>query len=116
MFNVLLLTALFLTLEGTSVDKYELYPRYDLTGISSDLRLRGWNFSTQAWNASVTSKYFPTERRTASLYQFGFNITRPEMMAVKVFLPPAIYIISVLVSFSIPISQSITRLSTYNHI
>jgi uncharacterized membrane protein len=104
--------AILFTIEGSSIDQYELYPRYDLTGISSDLRLRGWNFSTtESWNASVTNRYFPTEKRTASLYTFELKITRPDMMAVKVFLPPAIYIISVLVSFSIPISQSITRLS-----
>jgi hypothetical protein len=80
--------------------------------VSPQIKLRGWEFTTtsESWNASVTDVYYPAEGRWFSQYTFTFFIDRPVPLSIKSFLPPSFIMVSVLISFSIPIDNVIGRL------
>jgi hypothetical protein len=95
---------------GYSVEQMQFFPRNDVSGISPELRLRGWNYTTNSWSATIQNFTYEATNSVVSQYIFTFYVHRPTAVAVKFFLPPSFILVSVLGSFSIPISQSVTRL------
>jgi len=83
------------------------------TGISTTIKLYSWNYDLTSWTLDPNNvHYYPPENRTVQRYSFTFTVSRPTRTAWKIFLPPAVILISVFASFVIPIETSaITRLS-----
>jgi predicted membrane protein len=96
------------------VNEQVFYAMENVSSVSPQIRLRGWDFTPNSWNTTVRDFHYPAERRTFSQYIFMFNISRPTQLAVKSFLPPSFIMVSALISFSIPVTNVIGRLGILN--
>lgn len=96
---------------GLSVQNLTFYWLPRLSGVSSDLRLKGWTWdpNTQG-NAIVRNRTYYGGVYTVSEISWIFVVTRAKIVAVQVLLPPIFVLVSVLISFIMPITASITRI------
>lgn len=97
-------------INGTSLSDLEFYWLSSMSGVSGDLRLRGWSWDnkTTGTGVVVTRTYFGNHQ--VSQFSWTFTIVRAKVVAVQVLLPPFFVLISVLISFIMPITASITRI------
>jgi hypothetical protein len=100
-----------IVLEDTIASNFTLFfrPLLDISGISPQMRLQGWDWTNRI-DFTTRDMLYPAEQRSSAQLVFQFKIKRPLAVAVKTFLPPAFMLVSVLGSFSLPIKEAITRL------
>jgi hypothetical protein len=96
--------------ERFDVTEQIYYELENISGISPQMRLRGWEFNSSSWQITIGSLYYPAERRAYSQLTFTFFVNRPIPLSIKSFLPPSFIMVSALISFSIPISNVVGRL------
>jgi hypothetical protein len=81
------------------------------TSVSNELRLKGlWDYTPISWSTDVQEFWYPAEEKTVSQYVFTFDVERPLGGGFRKLLPPLFIIVTVLVSFIIPVANSISRL------
>ena len=96
---------------GLTIQNQTFYWLPQLSGVSSDLRLKGWT-----WDANTQGKAVVRNRPyyggvyTVSEISWTFTVKRAKIVAVQVLLPPIFVLVSVLISFIMPITASITRI------
>lgn len=82
-----------------------------LSGVSGDLRLKGWTWDPNTNGKGIVRarKYFGGVYEVSSI-SWTFTVKRAKIVAVQVLLPPIFVLVSVLISFIMPITASITRI------
>lgn len=95
---------------GTSIDDLQYYWLANYSGVSNQLRLRGWQWDSQTTGTGVSRTHTYFGDKSVSQFSWTFTIKRPNVVAVQVLLPPFFVLISVLISFIMPITSSIPRI------
>jgi hypothetical protein len=72
-----------------------------------------WDYTPTSWSTTTRDFQYPAENKTVSQYVFFFNVKRPISGGIRRLLPPAFILFTVLISFSIPVSNSIGRLGNF---
>jgi hypothetical protein len=100
----------FEDIDGSSPEDIQFYWLESMSGVSDQIRLRGWT-----WDANSVGKgstrirtYFGNKK--VAQFTWNFSIKRAKVVAVQVLLPPFFVLVSVLISFIMPITASITRI------
>lgn len=95
---------------GAALSDLEYYWLPSMSGVSGDIRLRGWSWDSKTTGTSKTHvrTYFGDHQ--VSQFSWFFTIKRAKIVAVQVLLPPFFVLVSVFISFIMPITASITRI------
>lgn len=96
---------------GTPESELQFYWMKQMSGVSDDLRLKGWTWDKDSnGNGVIRRRKYYGGQFTVSQLQWTFKLTRAKIVAVQVLLPPCFVLVSVLISFIMPITASITRI------
>jgi hypothetical protein len=95
---------------GAPESEIQFYWLEEMSGVSPDLRLRGWSWdpNTKGEGTVKSRTYFGGQKVSQMTWMFA--IRRAKVVAVQVLLPPFFVLVSVLISFIMPITASITRI------
>lgn len=97
--------------QGATIQNITYYWLPGASGVSPYIRLIGWDWdSNTRGSAVVRNRTYYGGVYTVSQISWTFVVTRTKLVAVQVFLPPFFVLSSVLISFIMPITSSITRI------
>lgn len=100
----------FEDIDATPASELEFYWLESMSGVSDQVRLRGWSWDKDSIGKGITRvrTYFGSKK--VSQFTWTLEIVRARVVAVQVLLPPFFVLVSVLISFIMPITASITRI------
>eukprot|EP01122_Echinamoeba_exundans_P017957 TRINITY_DN9894_c0_g1_i1.p1 TRINITY_DN9894_c0_g1~~TRINITY_DN9894_c0_g1_i1.p1 ORF type:complete len:404 (-),score=44.50 TRINITY_DN9894_c0_g1_i1:69-1280(-) len=93
-----------------NMTEVEFYIMDAYTSIDPSLRLRGWFWDPNPFTNSTYNVTYAATQQSFSVLSFYWKVSRSYVISVQMLIPPSLMLVSVFVSYSIPITQSVTRL------